>query len=448
MKALDARARSAPVRCILATLAAACAIALTSCSTPRPEPAAPESPGPRTGTATQPGGAGAQHEPVPRELRVALYPYVPANDALLLDIQQKFAAKNPGITLRFINLGNYYNSAKPDSLMQTSADVREVDSAFLYDLVEQQKIQPIPDELHESEGTFLPVAESASRIDGTLYGVPHWVCTNYLFALKDSALSRAGTLTDLRDALSPPRPAGGGLLIDLKGTTTLGELYIDALLDRHHDAARAAQHLTVATLDPAVLAALEATRRLCDDDLCRDEDYHDAPEAFYARLFAQGRGAALAGYSERLHYVQHTLANACRKPDGDPKTPDDCIDPSRIVAIPLPLAEQGSQPIAWVDMLTISKECVGPCLRDAVRFIRYVADLDTVRSALIPGWPLPPRYLLPARARLYSDEQLLEGAPLYTQLEPAVRDAIPVRGKDLVTNMRAIGEYLDAKLPK
>ena len=397
-------------------------------------------------------GRGSADEPTTRRvLRVALYPFLPNRDSLFLRIQEEFEAAHPEIDLRYVDLSsNYYNPAKPNAITNTDADVWEVDSAFLLDLIEMKRIQPMPSDLRQPSGTYLPVAEAAGQMDGTVYGVPHWVCTNYLISLQGDPLSRAKTLADLRAVLKGPRSKNSGLLFDLKGKSTLGEIYLDALMDRDRDLSVVSRHLTLETFDSRIGAVLQEARTFCDSDLCRNDSYHDA-EGFYARAFARKQGRALVGYSERLYYVHHEIMNSCKQTANDKAQANvdkenDCIDPKKLVVTPLPLAESGSQPFAWVDMLTISQKCTGQCQQDAVAFVRYVTSAEAVRSALIPGWLEAPRYLLPALAVLYSDKDIHAAAPLYRSLEPAVRNAIPVRGKSLVPNLRTIGDHLDTKV--
>src|SRR5690349_4521617 len=120
-----------------------------------------------------------------RPLKVILYPFVPAKDALLYAIEQDFEKRYPFIDVQYIDLAsNYYDSAKAKAITNTDADVYEVDSVFLIDLIEGQRLQPLPSHLQPGNGVFLNVAEQGSQHEGVWYGVPHWVCTNFLFFTK------------------------------------------------------------------------------------------------------------------------------------------------------------------------------------------------------------------------------------------------------------------------
>ncbi len=380
--------------------------------------------------------------PAPRRaLRVALYPFVPDKTGLFHLIEQSYRRKHPDVDLQIVDLsGNYYDEDAPGAITNADADVLEVDSVFIQDLIDRGAIQPIPASLRVATGRLLRVAQDAVASGAEWYGVPHWICTNFLFADAQDALARAATLDDVTNAIGTNRPPGQGLLIDLKGRLTLGELYLDALLDKYKTLAGAEPFVPVAHRDQAVVDDLKTVRTLCDRDLCRDGDYH-ASTGFYARLFARRQGRALVGYSERLYYVGDELLNGCRK--GECRTLD------RLAMVPLPLSSRGSQPFAWVDSLAIGRRCTSTCLTDAEAFIRETTSVGAVRAQLTPAAGEAPRYLMPALDALYTDARLLSAAPLYSSLYPALQNAIAVREAGLNRSLRDVGAYLDkAELPK
>jgi thiamine pyridinylase len=370
-----------------------------------------------------------------RTLRVALYPFVPGKTGLFRMVEQSFRRSHPEVDLRIVDLSaNYYDQGAPGAITNADADILEVDSVFIQDLIDAGAIQPIPASLRVSTGPLLRVAQDAVASGSDWYGVPHWLCTNFLFADADDPLGRAATFDDIVNAIGAAHPAGQGLLIDLKGRLTLGELYLDALLDKYKTLAAAAPFVPVAYRDQAVVGDLETARTLCDGDLCRDADYH-ASVSFYARLFARRQGRALVGYSERLYYVGEEVLNGCRK--------GECRALDRIAMVPLPLSSRGSQPFAWVDSLAIRRQCTGACLADAEAFIRETTSVDAVRAQLTPEPGDAPRYLMPALDALYTDPKLLAAAPLYRKFRPALQDAIAVRQAGLNASLREMGGYLD-----
>ncbi|HRC85353.1 MAG TPA: hypothetical protein PK413_07080, partial [Thermoanaerobaculia bacterium] len=271
------------------------------------------------------------------------------------------------------------------------------------------------------------------------FGSPHWVCSNFLYSAENDTLAPAN-LHELAAAIGASHPPDRGLLIDLKGRSTLGEWYLDSLLDRHKTLTAADPYLTEATADESVYSDLVSVRGLCDADLCRQSQYHDAA-GFYPVQFARHRGRALAGYSERLYYIGMEDLTNCKQ--------GECLGLGQVRIKPLPLSDNGSQPFAWVDSFVVASSCSGDCLTAAEAFLGFMADPKNVRTTLTPGYGEAPRYLLPALTALYSDSALLAVAPLYATFYPLIEHAIPVRAPHLNEQLRAIGTKLDRTiLPK
>jgi thiamine pyridinylase len=384
------------------------------------------------------GGACVVAAPLPhRELRVAIYPFVPDKESYFSLVKTDFEAKHPDIRLSIVDLSdNYYNESAPNAITTTDADVLEVDSVLLDDLISSGRIQAMPSSMNIRADMFAPVARGAMKSGPEVFSIPHWLCTNYLFVVRQDTLTHARTLQELMSAIAPSHPSGAGLLLDLKGQGTLGELYLEVVLDRDRSLDRAARHLISAHPDGAAEQVLESLRRMCDDGLCRDDQHHREEDA-YPRLFAQGRGRAFLGYSESLYYIDKE-SRTC--------TGAGCVTPSRIAVLPPPLSARRARPFAWVDGFTIAKSCTEQCLLDAVTFIQDAAGVESVRAQLTASGSSSPRYLLPAIEALYSDKALLASAPLYPDLYLAVRHAIPIRGRRLNGRLREIGARLDVDM--
>jgi thiamine pyridinylase len=373
-------------------------------------------------------------------LRVALYPFVPDKTGLFAQVEHSFELANPEIDLQIVDLSdNYYDESSPHAITNTESDIFEVDSVFMDDLVDSGRIQPLPRAIVPSAEVFAPVAVAAAQVNGVWYGLPHWLCTNYLFVKGDDPLATVAKLSELKSGISADHAPNKGLLVDLKGRSTLGEIYLDALLDQYRTFDKVAPFLTVDNLNEGTVKDLSDVRTLCDADFCRDSDYHDM-EGFYARQFAHQHGRALVGYSERLYYIGQENLTACKK--------GECIGLPDLALTPLPLSDNGSQPFAWVDSFAVASSCTEQCLSDAQAFLEHAAGIDEVRSTLVPVYGQAPRYLLPALTALYTDKSLLSVAPLYPRLYGAVRQAIAVRGKSLNKSLRDVGKKLDKeKLP-
>ena len=102
----------------------------------------------------------ADTAPVRRQLRVALYPYVPEKAEMYWALEQAFEDLNPGIDLRYVDTGDgYYSGQIVDVLKKQIADVVEIDSVFLRDIADQKltddEDQKIADAFEHFEHTIV-----------------------------------------------------------------------------------------------------------------------------------------------------------------------------------------------------------------------------------------------------------------------------------------------------
>jgi thiamine pyridinylase len=124
-------------------------------------------------------------------------------------ITKEFRSSSEGrdIELDFIDLTEgYYDSLSEEYLGRTAADVYEIDSVLLPDLVAAHMIRPLPAALTPLKGEFLESAQRGARVNGMLYGYPQWVCAALLFYRSaDSAIANANTLSGLKSAIACAR---------------------------------------------------------------------------------------------------------------------------------------------------------------------------------------------------------------------------------------------------
>src|SRR5205823_2428334 len=130
----------------------------------------------------------------------------------------------PEVELQIIDIGdNYYDEGSPHAITNTDADIFELDSVFMDDFVSSKRIQPLPTGLTPPSGTLVPPAASVVQTAGMTYAVPHWVCTNYLFTTTGDSLANVPSFTEVTRIVGTSHSAGQGLLVDMKGRSTLGE---------------------------------------------------------------------------------------------------------------------------------------------------------------------------------------------------------------------------------
>jgi thiamine pyridinylase len=371
-------------------------------------------------------------------LRVVLYPFIPDYEGFKRQIAGEFAAlpQGKGIAIQFLDLADgYYDPSSQKFVGAAQADVYELDSVLLTDFVNQRKIRQLPSELLPKQGEFLQSAQKRTFIGEVAYGYPHWVCANFLFYRKgDSAVADAATLAGLEQTLGSQEQGQQELLGDFKGKSTLGEFYLMSLFDRYGTWAAVESHL--GGLEQTQVNDVMRLAALCRQGYCHDEGRHDKTGS-YGGDFARGKARTLVGYSETLYYV-----GAEKRLCGDA---DGCLSPDELDAGLVPVDDRGVTPMVWVDSFVISASCTGQCERNVLAFVRFVNSEETQRLVLTGS---PPRYLLPARASLYSDPTVLKAAPLYPKLKSLVENAESPSSPGLNARLRDDGKAIDGLLPK
>lgn len=391
-----------------------------------------------------------------RQLRVALYPYIPQKAEMYWRLETEFENAHPDIDLRYVDLGaDYYGGQLLESLKSNMADVFEVDTVFLRDLVDANLVEELPPGTFLLNDTYLPVAVNASMLDGKVYGIPHWVCGNFLFFRKDdperARFEKTATLDTLERILGRPFSQEQGLLVDLQGKSTLGEKYLDAVLDTYQTPDEALKHVSSSSPDAGSIRSLNRLFSLCPGGLCDSEKHHNSDQ-FYARQFAHRRARVLIGYSERMYYVVDEYLNGVREDEvavgtitfswNDTTKTYNPIGAYDIDAISAPLSDVGSKMLAWVDVLSIRKGMDSQTRKDASILIEFFNSEEFTSSLLIPEYGTAPRYLLPARSSLYSNRSLLQVAPIYTRFYEIMRHSVALTSKNLNTELRAIGKTI------
>jgi thiamine pyridinylase len=387
--------------------------------------------------------ATAQGKTPHRTLRVALYPFVPAKADYFLQVKHDFEAIAPNVDLQLIDLSaNYYDPGDQDFALTNSVDVYELDSVLLADAVAKDLIMPLPKEINFRAQDYLANAQTASQWDGKPYGVPHWVCGYFLFFRGDDAqadtIRGAKTLAQLERIIGNNHPPRTGMLVDLRGRLSLGEMYLAAAFDKYKSWPDVQSHLGLhpeASLESDLCRVLQ----LCDKGLGRNKQYHKA-NGFYGRQFARGGGRVLIGYSEGLFAVLDESQNACLQ--------NECLTDRMIDVTELPLDDGGSSQISWVDLLAINKNCTGETLADAIGFISFMDSEETMLKVLLPDPDAarPARYLLPARLSLYSNQHLVTNSVLYPKLRAIIERSFPPVRPNLNNTLRSFGPEIDTFL--
>ena len=359
----------------------------------------------------------------PATLRVLLYPIVPDARDLFFRLEAEFEGKNPGVDLQLVEINDYYRRG----LLDADADVYEIDTVLLADMVASGKIDP----LTLPSLKFLSNAREAVTLNGKTWGVPHWVCGNYLFYdANDAALRNVASFAELAEVLS-----AGEFAADFKGTSTLGEWYVTMVAAENGDRRELLAHLAKDEENPGVATRLRALLKDCPPAFCRSEDLHNRA-GFYARAFIRREIRAYIGYSESIHYALQELRNDCTSASR-------CRDEKAIAVQPLPLVAPQGKRVGWTDALAVRAGLSKARRQLAEEFIHFAVSPDTYRMLLRSEWPDAPFYLLPA----VEVEGLEEIGPLYPAFLSQFGDRLILSGPGLNDAARARGRRINCALP-
>jgi thiamine pyridinylase len=371
-----------------------------------------------------------------RMLHVSLYPYIPEAAGAALALKQGFERVHPDVIVEISFNANYYSPDPADKgVLYEDADIHEIDGIFLRDFLDGHRLAKLPASLVAAAPAFESQARQAATFEGRLVAVPHWMCADFLiYRASPSAGADIATLAGLRRSLS----SSHGLLMDMKDTGALGELYLGALLSRpgwQRDLATA----LIRPPDPAVLARFRDILALEPPGFGRNARYARI-ESFYARQFARGVGAGFVGYSELTHDVLEESANGCSEMDR-------CVAADALRVAAFPFADHVVRPAIWVDMFGIDARVHGQALADAADFIAYAVSLPAYRALLIPAEGEAPRYLLPATTGAFDDAAIVRAAPLYPRFRAIMEQGVAVTLPLLNMHLHALASELDRLLP-
>lgn len=367
-------------------------------------------PGPTAAAAPQAQALGE------RTFTAVLFPYIPdsGNDqfaSLIATLENWFETANPEIDLVItidpnMDLYNFNTLATLLGTGQGSVNMVEVDTILFGDLVSRQMVQALP--FGVGDLGLLPNALTAAQVNSTYYGVPTYLCGNYIYSW-DSGISKVNSGQGLIDFLSQhPNPKATALIGNFKGSWTLPALYVDAWADTHtNNPSQVAQSYNL-PLDQATMNIFSPVVNLCGPQggQCLAGAYRDNTLA--ETLFAQNQANGFVGYSERLFYILQARG-------GDITLPS-------VISAPLGVS---SNPVMFVDALVLNRACTSQCATDAATFSRFMSSLQVRTLIAFSNDVSPktfPRYLLQALASFYTSPPGSQNL-IYQQLYPFVQTA-------------------------
>ncbi len=229
-----------------------------------------------------------------RELHVSLYPYIPNAESFYSKVEKLYESEYPEIDLILELNSWYYYDHEGKGIIESDADVFEIDAILLQDFIDRGKIQRLPDDVIPIEQNYLP-ASKVAKIKDVWFGHPHWACGNFLYIKNnDKEALITSNLTEIEGILSKFDDINNNIIIDLKGKSTIGEQYFDALIDEFGDYNLIKQYISTDNINQTVLNNMNRVIDLSYKDFGRNDDYHDNT-GFYARQFARNKGSFWLG---------------------------------------------------------------------------------------------------------------------------------------------------------
>ncbi len=364
-------------------------------------------------------------------LRVALFPEVPDRIEIFHKLEAVYEREHLGVNLELVEDENALKGYYEGGLLKVSADVYEIDTLFLRDMIAAGKIGPIdlPDL------PFTGEAKKAVEWNGDDYGVPHWLCGNFLFYKKgDKEIEDAESWEVLFKVLEKETPP---IILDLKGKSTLGGWYLSFASQILGMEPVSKQIMNDAKPNDMVVTLIRKIADQCKTDICRNEKWHKRSASF-PEAFIDKKARAYIGYSESLHYALKYQENYCQNTG-------DCLKFEEIAVRNLPKVsgQVEDSHLGWVDALAIRKDLFGVKRELAESFIRFMVSERAYDMILKPEEGRTRPYLLPARRMNAVDE-----IPLYPELYKAQSGRKSGTLPKLNEKLRALGAKLDCVLSK
>lgn len=324
----------------------------------------------------------------PDHITIALYQYLPDSDLYEWIAHEMWQEIAPGVELEFVEWDCYLGDDP------AGVDVIMYDALFTTYLAERGWLRPITLADVERSDDILPVAMDGAYHNGQLYGIPTFLCGNFLIHYKDDTeVAQADTVYELYDILADDvsrHDASEGLLIDLEnGYTTM---YLDAYVDTTGEYSYFDSPDILETLwdeNSSIKESIECLEEMGGKALV----YEYSGSFEHARWFGEGYGRALFGFSECMTFL------------------DDIIHQIDIKT--MSLSENGNTQLLYADVLSVNSTITNPEKIDlCMKLINMLAGEEFLyRLSMGEG---NVQYLLPARESVYLTAA--QTHPLYQRL--------------------------------
>ncbi|MCH8042387.1 MAG: extracellular solute-binding protein [Planctomycetes bacterium] len=382
------------------------------------------------------------------DLNVAIFAYLPDASTAIEKIEDAFEQRHPSIDLDLELWNPYGDEVKDDGLKQIKKfDVIEIDACRIDQLIAGAfgGLDVIPASVRGKPDEYVGGASVLASSDAGKYVVPHWVCGNFLmFWSTNKELLAAESFDDFLKATNPStrRP----LLAAMWGSTGLGEMYADAMIDIHGQK-KARDHLLELGRDSDNRVkldskALDALKRLASElePANRSNLAHFYKHSYlFPRKFANSSNAALYGYSERLYYTERELQLS-------PGKRPPVVAPEKLVVRQFSFGRKSQGTPTWVDAFVIPNGKLAKNKAAICAFLKFVNSDSAYLAFAEPAPDLAPTYLLPAKLAAYKSEPILKKQPLLPKFLQQLDDSFPVTNSKLWKGIRTAGSKVKKHL--
>lgn len=371
-----------------------------------------------------------------RVLNVSLYPYLPTLptdnfEGLVAHVVQTYQAQNPQVLLNAVlnqNVNIYSFTELPQLLSAQGFDVIELDTLYLGFLADSGLINPAQITGEQP----LPVAINAASYQGQLYGIPSWLCMDFIYSAS-SAIQQQTSLSQLLQFLGTQPSNRPELVGTYNGSWRLPSIYINGYVQTY-GYGQIAQSMQMPPNNTVIgnLVSLSNTCAYQNVNNCTNDYYHNQPNGATEQVFATGQASSDMGFSEQSFFVNLY----------GPITP--------LYVTPAPWG-QTPQPLLFSDAFVSNKAtCASatPCAADATAFTTLMTGV-AMKNYIVESQDLPPgtpwRTLLVSNAGFWAQPQIMNNA-LYQQYSRVFATAQPFPNTFTAALQASMGSQICAAL--
>lgn len=329
-------------------------------------------------------------------LRVIPYPDIPGDfDTMLAIVEAGFEAQHPDIDLELVraDVSDVYDLGYLAKVLtaDTGRDgvhIVESDTIMMGDLALAGILRPQT----FSMADWHPLIVQATTVNGVRYGVPHWLCGNFLIT-RDAQLAGSQGVEDMYRRIREIKPQGPWLAGNYAGNSYL-VLYYTQAWGENRPGTYDLQPAITGPIDNGAVGTLSVATALCGENganPCVDGTYYNDFSPIFERT-VRGEYAALQGFSESMWYMAQYGAI-----------------PEQWYVAPLPVGKVNRN-VLLGDAYIARKDMDAATATAAEKFYAFMMQDATYRDIIFSGGsrggvPVP-RYLAPARLGIFDLPEL------------------------------------------